>query len=1017
MKLKPNRLLSLLLACVLLAGLIPANALSASTARERVISADAELVTLFDEEVGAPTYTDVCYFSDDWFLEDSSAANPHLATLSAIIGGVSISDEADRSSVRIRALLEALGFSDIQLNAYYRQDVMLEDSIGCAVARKTVKDGGGNEYTLLAVCPRNAGYHYEWAGNFKLGTGGIHQGFLAARDEMLRFMKYYIETNDISGRVKVWCPGYSRGAAAANLLGGFLAEDSAYFGNEISISPNDVFVYTIGTPVTVRASGVTKAEALSVAGARSGVYEDHDTAGEAFLYRESDAEEIIDPRAKRYGGIHSYTAYGDFMAMLPPEEWGFAVYGVSEMVSYGSEAMLARLILLSEKTAAAFRGKNYQTPLPIKTLDIDTLTLSDTVYSIAPDTMIRKRLAQPMDLFGSPEAYLSEGGQAVLSSAGVIYGTDWGGFFQGIRSAGVGTLVKTGVLNYLASALERQRTDDPSLTDDAGAAAVAFQLMEFLGKTVKDPEKYPAQQFLADLLDFAVNDYQSEATAAVRSQKIAALLPEAYAQLYLGVLEYAKAKGIQARTADELVFLIASFVTDNQSNPVVQALLGILASLIPDEYSDMLLWLLSESIDDYAPAGKREAINDLIGGCVNGFPAGEDHRETAPEEVRSFLFLLLSMGVFSESDAVNALLAGSEEPIELSALAADVLDLVLKDESGDRIAVSDAADAALAALLEKGRTERISEYLDALQAKPAVLRRVLAAILFPLKDAYELEQDVVSAVTFVDMFRFLLPAHDHEMYICQFKTGDSLYDAAGNGDEPEPYPQPLPDDFVPFPPRVPAVPAEKRFDEVDPAKGGSMTNFKAEGQYAEAMFGDVDPEAWYAESVRACVEFGLMLGLGDGSFGVGESLKVSEALAIADRLHNIYYGGSGVFDQTKDALWYRVYEDYAVRYGFIQRGQYVMTAPITRRQFAAIISAALPDEALEPINEVSALPDVSPSDPDFAAILRLYRAGILNGVDARGSFLPDAAITREQVAAIITRVADPALRKTFTLKA
>ena len=37
------------------------------------------------------------------------------------------------------------------------------------------------------------------------------------------------------------------------------------------------------------------------------------------------------------------------------------------------------------------------------------------------------------------------------------------------------------------------------------------------------------------------------------------------------------------------------------------------------------------------------------------------------------------------------------------------------------------------------------------------------------------------------------------------------------------------------------------------------------------------------------------------------------------------------------------------------------------------------------------------------------------GMDAKGSFLPDATIPREQVAAMATRVADPALRKAFTL--
>lgn len=1009
MKFKPIRLLGALLAAVLLFGLVPANALADLYTGRRIISTAAELVAFFDEEMGVPTYTDVCYYCDDWFLEDSFAENPHLATLSAIVGGVSYSDATDSKGGRIRALLEALGFFDVQLNAYFGQDAVLEDSIGCAIARKTVKDIDGNEYTLLAVCPRNAGYRGEWAGNFKIGTGGIHQGFLAARDEILRFMKSYIRTNGVSGRVKVWCPGYSRGAAAVNLLGGFLAEKNAYFGSGISIAPKDVFIYAIGTPVTVKVSGVTKAEALSVAGDRPGDYAGYDTVGEAFAYQDADADEAVDPEAKQYGGIHSYTAYGDFMGMLPPKDWGYTVYGSSEMVSIGSEDMLEWLSFLSKKTAAAFENKNYQTELPMKTLNVNTLTLTDTEYTITPDAMIRGRLAQVMDVFGSPEAYQYGGGQTALSAAGALYGTDWDAFYQGARGVGNGALIKTGVLNYLASAVERLRRDDQKLTDDEGVAAVALQLIGFLGKPAPDAERYTAQRFLADLLDFAVNDYQTDEAAVVRSQKIADMLPQRYAALYVSVLEYAKARGMQAHTADELLSLLANCVADNLDDPAVQGLLDMLTLKISDDFADMLLWLLSESIDGYAPADKREVLTDFILGCVNGFPAGEDHGETYPKEVRDLLFVILSSGVFDGSDAIGALLTGSDDPVNLTVLSTDILDLVLKDEDGDRVALADAADASLAALLGAGRTELIGAYVDVLRDDPAVVRGVAAALLFPTKGIYDLEKDVIWATTFIDMFRFLYPAHDHEMYICHFKAGDGLY----NNSEPEPSPAPLPDYGSPD---DATAPAEKRFDEVYPSVGGGMSNFKAVGKYSDGTFIDVDAGAWYAENVRVCVEFGLMLGRGDGTFGVGYNLTVGEALAVTARMHNIYYGGSGVFSQGQEAPWYRVYEDYAVRYGFIRKGQYDMTAPITRRQFAVIISAALPDEALKPINEVRSLPDVSQSDPDFAAIVRLYRAGVLNGVDAQGRFLPDAAITREQFAAIITRVADPTLRKTFTLE-
>ena len=102
---------------------------------------------------------------------------------------------------------------------------------------------------------------------------------------------------------------------------------------------------------------------------------------------------------------------------------------------------------------------------------------------------------------------------------------------------------------------------------------------------------------------------------------------------------------------------------------------------------------------------------------------------------------------------------------------------------------------------------------------------------------------------------------------------------------------------------------------------GSLDNFKRSRTYTDGLFSDVDPKGWYFENVAAAYEFALMEGMGDGTFGVGARLKLSEALALACRMHTIYYGGSGRFDQTKDANWYTVYEDYATKYGIIQKGE------------------------------------------------------------------------------------------------
>ena len=203
------------------------------------------------------------------------------------------------------------------------------------------------------------------------------------------------------------------------------------------------------------------------------------------------------------------------------------------------------------------------------------------------------------------------------------------------------------------------------------------------------------------------------------------------------------------------------------------------------------------------------------------------------------------------------------------------------------------------------------------------------------------------------------------------------------------------------------------YEDVD-ARYGSLFNFWKINTYLPGQFTDVKSGAWYEENVKDAFEYGLLLGNGDGRFGVGDHLTIAQTLAIADRLHNRYYEGSGLFLQRDP--WHQVYVDYAVNYGIMAQGQYDPLATATRAQFAAIMSAALPDEALPAINQITRIPDVHSAASYSEAVYRLYNAGILTGNDEAGRFAPDTPIKREQVAAMATRFANSDLRKTFTLK-
>ena len=83
--------------------------------------------------------------------------------------------------------------------------------------------------------------------------------------------------------------------------------------------------------------------------------------------------------------------------------------------------------------------------------------------------------------------------------------------------------------------------------------------------------------------------------------------------------------------------------------------------------------------------------------------------------------------------------------------------------------------------------------------------------------------------------------------------------------------------------------------------------------------------------------------------------------------------------------------------------------PASRALFVWLLDCAA--SPLPPVQETVSIPDVDPeSTPDADAILRLYRAGVVNGVDESGRFSGDAPLTRAQAAVMLSRVLDPALR-------
>ncbi len=192
---------------------------------------------------------------------------------------------------------------------------------------------------------------------------------------------------------------------------------------------------------------------------------------------------------------------------------------------------------------------------------------------------------------------------------------------------------------------------------------------------------------------------------------------------------------------------------------------------------------------------------------------------------------------------------------------------------------------------------------------------------------------------------------------------------------------------------------------------GSLSNFRQVNVYYAGTFHDVSASDWFDENVSRAYELGLMKGVSGDSFDPKSSVTVAEAITLAARLHSIYYTGTESFVQSGNN-WYDVYVSYARDNNILQGSFYHYTAPISREDFVLILANTLPERALPDILDGSIYFDDLKRNGN--EIYLLARAGIIRGVpNAFGTldFQPDKGISRAEVAAIVTRMADPSLRQ------
>ena len=198
--------------------------------------------------------TDFTY-SDDYFSAGSYEFRYDLAVCSfalALSAFSSVDAGILNQDINFISFAQQCGFGNIVSNEWYKKPATC-NSIGVCCASKELSSG----CTLIAVGIRGNNYGREWGGNFVMGTEGEHEGFATCREQVLAFLSDYIASQHITGKIKLWMSGYSRGAATANMTAAKL--DLGYsLSNGVSLAPEDIYCYTFEAPM-----GAQKEETLN----------------------------------------------------------------------------------------------------------------------------------------------------------------------------------------------------------------------------------------------------------------------------------------------------------------------------------------------------------------------------------------------------------------------------------------------------------------------------------------------------------------------------------------------------------------------------------------------------------------------------------------------------------------------------------------------------------------------------------------------------------------------------------
>ena len=249
------------------------------------------------------------YYTDDYFKKPATKYNQSLATMSLCLALSTYQDEDekiyDKNVKNVKNLFGKCGFVVDGVDSTFQQknyDIKTgTDTIACSFASKKIGDS-----TLVAVAVRSGGYGAEWASNLTLGLSGDHAGFDDASSKVYEYLADYVNSRNITGKVKFWITGFSRGGATANLLAAKL-DNTIDSHPKITYSKEDVYAYTFATP-----AGAVKSNK---------------------------------PHSKKYNNIFNIINFHDLVPLVAPSQtgWSFDRYGITKVLPFSESTSVSAI--------------------------------------------------------------------------------------------------------------------------------------------------------------------------------------------------------------------------------------------------------------------------------------------------------------------------------------------------------------------------------------------------------------------------------------------------------------------------------------------------------------------------------------------------------------------------------------------------------------------------------------------------------------------------------------------------